>query len=146
MTKTPELANRDQLAQLLGIRQYYMRNTIRLLVDFPACEAKQGRFKLYRVSAVMAWAEGKDLPALVRASWAARSRAINHGKRHAVKPFNQLAVQMLRGDFLPATQRRQKQLKLLACRVSRPKTTRVSLQFDWMLEDGPHAKYRSTTC
>lgn len=137
-----------KIAELLGVNAIMLKNVRTYLDGFPKAK-QQGKHKIYSLPAVQAWASGKDIPALLSAAnkqRVERCRAIASGKIQE-RPFNNHeASRFISGAYLPATQKQQIEYKKLVARTTQPKTKTVHLVFDWMLEDGRNAKYRSTAC
>lgn len=145
---TSELLNSEQVSVLLNQPKWAMGNYRPFLTDFPAPVAKDKQTLLYRRSDVEQWATGKDIKALFAAANKTRRNkrkaALSAAKDDtAIGPLdNQLCRQFVTGAFLPAKQRQELALRKLAARTTQPKTHRIQLVHDWMLEDGPRATYR----
>ena len=139
-----ELLDRKQVSALLGQPPSALGFYMPYLPDFPAHVAKQGNNLLYDRDEVLRWAEGKDVKAFCAAANKAR-RAKRKSPEAAgrVGGFdNSLCTQLATGAFLPPAQRNMLAFKKLVARTTQPKTTRVQLVHDWMLEDGPAATHR----
>lgn len=139
-----ELLNRKQVSELLGQSKSVFNSNLPYLTDFPPHVAKQGKNLLYDRDAVLRWAAGKDVKAIFaaanKARWKKQTPTEAAGRLGSFD--NSLCTQLAAGAFLPPAQRNTLEFKKLVARTIQPKTTRVQLVHDWMLEDGPAATHR----
>ena len=145
---TSDLLNSEQVSVLLNQPKWALGNYRPFLPDFPAPVAKDKQTLLYRCSDVEEWATDKDIKALFAAANKIRRNkrkaALSAAKDNtAIGPLdNQLCRQFASGAFLPAKQRQALELRKRAARTLQPKTQRIQLVHDWMIEDGPRATHR----
>lgn len=139
-----ELLDRKQVSELLDQPKSALGCYMPYLTDFPAHVAKQGKNLLYDRDEVLRWAAGKDVKAIFAAANKARRNKRKAPEAAArVGGFdNSLCTQLAAGAFLPPAQRNTLVFKKLVARTTQPKTTRIRLVHDWMLEDGPRATHR----
>lgn len=138
---TSKLLSLWDVADLLGIRRFALTNCRPYLQGFPKPVKGPGKTLLYPEHEVLAWAEGRDLKAALKAAYKTR-RIEPHAEPAPVQSFNRHAKQFLSGAFLPQAQRNTVEFKKLVARTTQLKTTRIQLVHDWMLEDGPRATHR----
>ena len=141
MSKAIKLLSLWEVADLLGIRRFALTNCRPYLQGFPKPVKGPGKTLLYPEHEVLAWAEGRDLKAALKAAYKTR-RTEPHAEPAPAQSFNSHAKQFLTGAYLPPAAKHAADFKKLVARTIQPKTTRVQLVHDWMLEDGPAATHR----
>lgn len=141
MSKATKLLSLWDVADLLGIRRFALTNCRPYLKDFPQPVKGPGKTLLYREDEALAWAKGRNLKAALKAAYKTRREQFGTGTQpdHC---FNSHAKQFLTGAYLPPAAKHAVEFKKLVARTTQPKTIRVQLVHDWMLEDGPRATHR----
>lgn len=131
---TSELIDMRAIADLLGVCRFALCKSRAQLTDFPPVAKKQGKQMLFNQADVLAWADGRDLKADLK--------RFERERRKPKQAFNSHAKQFLTGAYLPPAAKHAADFKKLVARTTKPKTTRIKLVHDWMLEDGPRATHR----
>lgn len=118
-----------EVASLLSVSQNQLSKCHTRLSGFPRSVAKRGRSFLWDRDAVLAYGHGKAVKTLCWQVLRVKPASVEN-------PFNQhLCRQFLVGQFLTEEQKQQLAFKKLVARSTQPKTRRVRLMFDWMLDD-----------
>lgn len=144
MSKAIKLLSLWEVADLLGIRRFALTNCRPYLKDFPQPVKGPGKTLLYRQDQALAWAKGRDLKAALKLAYKTRREQFGTGD-YPDQGFNVAAKQFLTGAYLPPAAKHAADFKKLVARTTQPKTIRIQPVHDWMIEDGPRAKYRSAS-
>lgn len=131
MTVTNKRVGLAGIAKLFGVSLSYMSFAKPYLEGFPATKAV-GKKKLYSLSEVKDWAEGKDVKALIFEAAGKRKRGEIEAQDEISQLLN-LSRRLHAGEFAPARQRQSIAFRRMSAKVRNPQTTHVSIRPDWAL-------------
>lgn len=143
---TDDTATIQQVAEMLDVSVSTLAKVHKQLQNFPGSIGRLDgtKRKLYSRSAIKKWMSSHD----VKAQTSLARRVVEEGNgsvrpyHRSTSAFNAMAVAFLKGALLPKKQKEQIEFRKMVARTTRPKTTRIQLVHDWMLEDGPRATHR----
>lgn len=147
-----EKINLKACAALLGVSRASFSEGGPGLDGFPRGERK-GRHVFFDKAAVLAWAEGKDVRALCNAAIRQRRsqnpspsliRRLPEAKRAgSTQKALELGRRFAAGEFATAEQKAQFAMRRMTARLRQPKTIRVTLRPDWMIDKHPLTQQES---
>ncbi|OQW74833.1 MAG: hypothetical protein BVN35_09460 [Proteobacteria bacterium ST_bin11] len=112
MNDSEELSQ-AQIAELLGVNRHMLSKAAPYLPDFPIARQVGGRRRRYQRAEILAWAEGRDVKALVSAGG---SQARAGGLDDKAAAFNTRCREFISGAFVSQAQQQQNKLKRLISR------------------------------
>lgn len=115
-------------AEIVGVSSAYLVKWFPWLEAFPKCVKTPHRAWLFPRKELVAWAHGRDIKAAFVQAKRRKYAAVSN--RFDCKA----AVEFLSGQYLPAEKRTQHEFKKIVARRLKPKTTRVHLVHDWMID------------
>jgi hypothetical protein len=122
-----ELIDFDQVCKLLSVGKSTLARSYKRLKGFPPPLTKSGKKMMWDRQVMMKYCDGKTFATLSKQS---QSEMPAPGLS-----FDQRSKAFVSGAFLTTEQKKQLAFKKLVAKTTQPKTRRVRLQFDWMLND-----------